>query len=420
MSATLKLFKLGGGTSLPGLAIEKYFPSFLKNVFSQYKKVIFITGTNGKTTTQRFLKHLLEAQGIKTVSNSSGANLLRGIATSVINDTDFSGKVRSDAAVIEVEEATMPILTKYAKPDLIVVTNLFRDQLDAYGEVIKTRSYIKDAISNCSKAKLILNGDDENVKSLRNGLSNKTVYFYIRDSRKDEIFFEPIYVKSRKVAITQTVYAKNLQKQKDMSFEFDVFGLRKVVRNLRFAVPGIQNIYSALAALCTAESMKHLSEKKLKPLFANFRPAFGRGELVSIGNKKIQLLLIKNPASFTANINMLKSISRLNLLIIINDNIADGRDVSWLWDTRIEILAKANISSITVSGIRAHDMTLRLKYALIKPMNLEVDTNISKALDVALSKTPDHETLFILPTYTAMFEVRDSIGNIVKIKEFWK
>lgn len=420
VSSVLRLTRIGGGTSLPGLLIENYFPSFLVQLFSQYKKVVIVTGTNGKTTTQRFIKHLFEANNIKITSNISGANLFRGIATCVIRDTNIFGRIKSDISVIEVEEATMPILTKYVKPDFIVVTNLFRDQLDAYGELIKTREYIKAAIVNCPKSTLVLNSDDGNVKSLSNGLKNKIIHFSINDTRKDDIFFEPVHVRSIGKKITKNVYAKNLVKHDDMSFEFDLYGFGKPVRNIRFPIPGVQNIYSAIAALSVVQNLKKISDKKIKHQIADFKPAFGRGEIVNIGNKKIQLLLIKNPASFTANINMLKGLARLNLLIIINDNIADGRDVSWLWDTKFELLEKSDIASITISGIRAADMALRLKYASITPMSSEVEENVSKALDVALSKTPEKSTLFILPTYTAMFDVRKSIGNIVNIKEFWK
>lgn len=419
-SKFLRLFKLGGGTSLPGLVIEKYFMHYLTRITSQYKKVALITGTNGKTTTQSFLRHILESSGLKVVSNLSGANLIRGIASVLISDCSIFGKVRSDIAVFEVEEATMPILLKLVRPHFIVVTNLFRDQLDAYGEVVKTRECILNAIKEARSAKVILNGDDINVRSISQEIRNKVILFQIKDKRIKEIFYERGYFKHEVRKGTQEIYAKSITVSNDLSTRFNIYGLKEVVRDVHFKSPGLQNVYNALAAVTVSSEIKSLKAEDLRLAFSRFSPAFGRGEIIKTNGKQIRLLLIKNPASFTANLNMLKHILNLKLLIIINDKIADGRDVSWLWDAKLELLEKANIAWITVSGTRANDMLLRLKYAQVQSMCVEIEPNIARALDISLSKLRDGETLFILPTYTAMLAVRKVIGSIVKIREFWR
>lgn len=416
----LRLFKLGGGTSLPGLIFERYFPHYLSTLTEQYKNIVFISGTNGKTTTQRFLAHLLESKGIKIVSNKSGANLIRGIASTIVADCNIFGKAKSDSAVFEVEEATMPHLTKLVNPNHIIITNLFRDQLDAYGEVVKTRSYLLDAIKGARQAKVFLNGDDENVSSIAGEVGNKVTFFRLRDERIKEIFYERSYYKLRKISGGKVLFAGHVKIDKDLSTSFDVYGLEETLKDIHFKSPGLLNIYNALAAIAVATQIKKFKLSELRSFSSLFAPAFGRGEVVKINGKQIRLLLIKNPVSFSANLDMLKNILNLKLMVIINDKIADGRDVSWLWDSKVEVLKNAQIAWMTISGRRAFDMLLRLKYAEIKTMGIEVEPNIVRALDISLSKLGNGETLFILPTYTAMLEVRKAIGNIVKIREFWK
>jgi UDP-N-acetylmuramyl tripeptide synthase len=417
----LRLLKFGGGTSLPGYLIEKYRPGLISKLFAKYEKVVLITGTNGKTTTQQLLRHLLESKGLKIVSNISGANLFRGIITALIYDLSFTGKPKSEIAVIEVEEATMPIITRYVQPDFLVVTSLYRDQLDAYGEIVQTREYILNSIKASKRSKLILNGDDENVSSMMNEVKNKAILFSIKDSRKKEIFFErthfKLHPKSKRI---KRVWAENIHIENDLSTVFEVSGLYNSKIELQFASPGLQNIYNALSASVVARKLGKMGNAQLRQGFSSFQPAFGRGEIIKIGDKNVRLMLMKNPASFTANLNMLKNINELKLMIIINDNIADGTDVSWLWDTKVEVLQDTNMGWITVSGMRARDMLLRLKYAGIELLSTEIEENISKALKLSLSKLKSGETLFVLPTYTAMLEVRKAIGSMVKIKNMWE
>ncbi len=416
----LRLSGLGGGTALPGIIIERFFPSFISKYTKNYDKIVLVTGTNGKTTTQKLTRHILENADVDVVSNTSGANLIRGIASSIINDMSIFGKVRSDVAVFEVEEATMPILCDYVNASYIIVTNLYRDQLDAYGEVMKTREYIITGIKKQRRATIVLLGDDENVSSIANEVKNRTVLFSVRDKRTKEIFYEKPSFRYKSRKNVSRVYANYVKIQDDLSTRFNIYGSGKPIRDVHFQSPGIHYIYNAVAAVAVANRIKKQTSQKIRIAFEKFDPAFGRGEIIRVDDKTLRLLLIKNPASFTATLQMLEKKIDLKLLIIINDNIADGRDVSWLWDSRLEILDKENISWVTVSGTRAKDMMLRLKYADIGSLNVEVEEHIQKALDISLSNLNKEETLYILPTYTAMLDVRKFISNITDIKKFWK
>jgi len=419
LSVFVRLSGLGGATSLPGLLIEKFFPQKIKKLSSSYKKIVLVTGTNGKTTTQRCLRHILEIKGKKVVSNKSGANLLRGIISTLIFDRNILGKAKSDICIFEVEEATMPFIVEYLDASYVLVTNLFRDQLDAYGEVSKVREYIVNAIKKSPKAKVYLNKDDSNVNSISTEIDNEVDYFNIRDKRKKAIFYERKLRRKHRRNV-DIVYAGRIKIQEDLSTEFNIYLNGQIYRNVRFEPPGLQNVYNAVSSIAIASDMYKLSKSEVINAFSTFRVAFGRGESVKIGKKSIRLLLVKNPASLTANMNMLLCKRDLKLMIILNDNIADGTDISWIWDAELESMSKTNIASLTISGKRAYDLNVRFKYAEIKAMSKEVEPNISRALDLALSKLNEGETLFILPTYTGMLEVRKVIGSIVKLSKFWQ
>lgn len=416
----LRTFGLGGGTSLPGVFVEKYYPQLIKKISINYKTIVLISGTNGKTTTQTYLRHLLEGKEIKVTSNQSGANLFRGIATTLISDCSFSTKPRSTIAILEVEEATMPILTKYLSASYIIVTNLFRDQLDVYGEVITTREYIINAIKNNPNAKVFLNSDDKNVLSISAEIKNQITTYQVDSTEVKSLFYERDFTHTKVKKKFDEIHGKNIILKPDLSTSFTFESRNKSYPGIHFIPPGIQNVYNAVSAIGVALSVANYTVRDLRRLSDSFYPAFGRGEIVHYNDKHIRLLLIKNPASFTATLRMIKHRLDVNLWIIINDKIADGTDVSWLWDAQIELLQKAKIGNITVSGTRASDMALRLKYADIPQVKTEVIPNLNRALDISLSKLKDGETLFVLPTYTAMLEVRKHIQGIVKIKNFWE
>jgi len=418
ISFLLNLVKISGGTSLPGLLIENYFPHIITKLSKQYKVIVLITGTNGKTSTQRILAHILTVKDMKVNSNKSGANLLRGIITSVINDTNLLLRIKCDIAIFEVEEASLPILTKYIKSDFIVVTNIFRDQLDLYGELVKTRNLIVEGIKNNLNSHVFLNKDDPYVTSIKNDINNTVTYYKIKDKRKKNILYEILYKTSRTQKVDRYIYARDIILRKDLSSTFYVYGLDKKSYKISINNPGIENIYNTIAALSVAFKIVKLSDEDLNKAFLTLKQVFGRGEIIKIGEKVLRLFLIKNPASFTSNLETIKNINVLKLMIIINNKIADGKDVSWLWDVKFSVLKRTNISWVIISGKRAYDMDVRLKYTDLNLGNIETETNLNKAFDIALSKLSDGETLFILPNYTAMLEIRKIIGQLVKVDKY--
>jgi len=417
---TIRFLHLGGGTSLPGLWIEKYFPKLITKLSKNYEQIVLVTGTNGKTTTQKLITFIVQSQNINTTSNTSGANLIRGIASSLLENSNFFGKSKNTIAIFEVEEASMPIITKLLKATQIIVTNLYRDQLDLYGELFKTRELIYQSIKNSPNASLILNGDDPNVSSLCNDFLNNVILFSLKDKRKKDILFEKKWFKLTRSTKINTIIAENIRFNEDLTTIFDVFYKNKTTKEIHFHSPGIHYIYNALAGFISIKNIIKITDLKLKKHISNFNPAFGRGEIITYNNKKIELLLVKNPASMTSNIRMLSNIPNLKLLFIINDNTADGRDISWLWDSKFEYLIKENINFIVSSGTRAFDMNLRLKYANLPKMYCQIEPNIKKALDLTLSKMKFHDTLYVLATYTAMLELRNYIKEFIKIKQYWK
>lgn len=425
----LRLTNRGGGTTLPGLLVEMYFPNVFSKLIRQIPKKIVITGTNGKTTTQTLLVSMLQEAGYKVASNISGANLSRGIISSLMNQANILGKLDYDYAVFEVEEGTFPKIATELDASIIVVTNLFRDQLDAYGEIDKTKEYILEAINKTKEAKVILNANDPRVLEIGKEIENKTLYFGLNKEDQRHFAYEGEQV--AKVAMKRNVLtATNIRVNNDLSSSFDIKTEKIEINN--FKSPGVYNVYNALAAIQIALTEK-LTIEDIQSAFDKFEPAFGRGEEVKIERKLIKMLLIKNPAGFSITLQMLNKIEVKDLFILINDNIADGKDVSWLWDSKIELINDISPKNIVLSGTRAEDMLLRLKYAMdtrIRKVtynhfksgetNIYIEPQIQKAVNKALEVAEIGNYIYTLPTYTAMLELRKELGKRVKLKDFWK
>ena len=437
LSFALRLSGRGGGTTLPGYLLENKFPFLLKELISQIPKKIIVTGTNGKTTTQTLIVKILKSAGYNVISNISGANLSRGILSTLLNSANLAGKQTADYAVFEIEEGTFPRIAKELDADTIIVTNLFRDQLDAYGEINKTREYSADAIKMSPKARVVLNVNDPNVFKLGTEIKNEKFYFGLDEKYLEEFAYEGKYVLPKSENLKKrTLTASNIKVGTDLSTSFDMISPKKTIKVAKFASPGLYNVYNVLASTL-AVSFEKVSTDLVKSNIEEFSPAFGRGESAEfeLGGKKIafRLLLIKNPAGFTITLKTLSNIDAKHLLILINDNTADGKDVSWLWDSQIELLNKFNLKSLTLGGTRGKDMLLRVKYALDKNLRKKSADNyisgkteivlkdpISLALETALKKLSSAETLYILPTYTAMLIVRKLLEQKTKLKKFWQ
>ena len=439
-----------GGTSFPGKLAIKIYPGILSELSRKYR-IFMITGTNGKTTTSRIIAEILKENGISYVANKSGANLISGIATCLISDIKINMTPGSHTALLEVDEAAFRVATETVKPAAVVVTNFFRDQLDRYGELYDTLNTARKVISHIPDATLILNVDDSLCASLGNNVSNPVIYYGFDEQAVSSVqeqdpalnhdasfclFCKTKYqYKSRfyghlgLFACTGCGYGRpealvSVEKVTVLSGDFSavIFNTPSGKFSAQINLPGLYNIYNALAATAFAETLGFSHEKTVYALSA-FESGFGRMESISLEDRTIQVILIKNPVGFSQVINFLLTVENAAVIsFIINDNLADGTDISWLWDAELVVLAdiQDRVSAFFVSGTRADDMAVRLKYAGIYSNRITIENDKGAMLDAALNLLRPGETLYILPTYTAMLDIRKTLEKRYKLKYFWQ
>jgi len=417
----LKASGRGSGTALPGYIIGKYFPFTFKLLISQIPNVIAVTGTNGKTTTQTMLNAILSnEQGVRILRNRAGANLSQGILSELLKQSSPWGTLPFTHAILEVEEATLPRIATLLRPNIVAVTNLYRDQLDAYGETDVTEKLIREGIEQCPQARVVVNGDDPRTSRLTRTLDNLTHFVSLPEKYSKNLPYEGEFQGTREIE-QNILRSPSLHINPDLTTDIqvagDVDGIP--VRNLRVRIssPGFFHVYNALTSITIAKLLK-VSDESIIQGFQQFNPAFGRGEVLvkQQGQKRVnyQLLLVKNPASFTLSLDLVKAISPLKLIFAINDNTADSKDVSWLWDSQLERLNGATIDWMICTGIRAKDMRVRLKYALDDPaqvQHISVDESIRHVIEASFGRSQDGDTIYVMPTYTAMLEFRKLMGK---------
>lgn len=435
-----------GGTAAPGLYALKIDPNLVKKLSSKFKYGnIVISGTNGKTTTSRLTADIL-SQKFKIIHNRQGSNLLRGIASTLIANSSLLGMLKPNLGIWEVDEATLPQAIENTNPKSIVLLNLFRDQLDRYGEVDTVRAKWQKALQDLILQKdqiLILNADDPGVSYLAKGFKGKVVYFGVEDKKLDlpqvanvadikhclncgaNLVYSTLltahmghYVcpKCDFKRPKPQVSASNLKFHQDFStsVQLTVNSSLRFNRSSRFTVgyklPGLYNVYNVLAAAALCDSL-NIDHTKIKEKITSFSAAFGRFQSIDIQGKAATIFLIKNPAGANEVIRTISFLSNLNVLAILNDKIADGKDVSWIWDTNWEILTP-KIKNLALSGTRCWDMATRIKYANYKVSKNDVCEDINYSLENAMAKLNKNDTLIILPTYTAMLELQKVLQKL--------
>lgn len=402
----------GKGTSISGIVVEKKIPWILKYFSNKYKKIILITGTNGKTTTRNLTTSIFKQAGYKTVSNLGGGNIYRGIATTFFKDLNFFLIPKSDIAIIEVEEATLPKLSKYLRADYLVLTNIFRDQLDVYAEIDKTLEFFDTSINNInllnSNATIIANADDNKLLESIKDIST-TIGFSLAESSID---FER---SSNNTKLDNIYEATALSGLTNIAFNSS-----EVIDSIESSLEGEYNTYNILAAAAIAD-LNGVDSKHIKTTIKNQNPAFGRGEEFLVNDKKIKLFLVKNPVGFDETLKLISNSKDYSLGLAINDNTADGKDVSWLWDVDFERFvsnySSRSKTSIYTSGSRGLDMLRRMQVAGLK---VKTDNNI--AIEDLVSKLLDSEArnIYICATYTAIFEIRKSLEQYTSVEDFDK
>lgn len=430
IALALKL-KGSGATAAPGLYALKIDPNLVKKLSSKNNlKSIVVSGTNGKTTTSRILYDIISRK-YKVIHNRQGSNLLRGIASTMITNASVFGKLNYDYAVWESDEAALLPISQNININTLVLLNLFRDQLDRYGEIDTTRKKWQEVVKNLKPdASLILNADDPSVNYLSKFTKSKKIFFGLSTTKIDlpkienvaDVKFCPncngklIYMDLYSAHLgtykcsqcsfkreTPQVFINTITFDKDYSTNIKV-NLNNKSLSINYQLPGLFNAYNTVAALTAAVSLG-VDPKSASENIGKFTAAFGRYQNIKLDDKNLLLFLIKNPAGANEVIRTIAINQKINLLVILNDNIADGRDVSWIWDTNWEALS-GKISNIDISGSRAFDMALRLKYSGIKINQKNVHRDLNSATAQSLSKLAKDDTLFILPTYTALIELQ--------------
>lgn len=449
----LRILK-SGGTTLPGKIARKLYPDIIKVISKDYK-IIMVTGTNGKTTTTRIIGEILKVNNQQYISNKSGANLFGGIVTTFIDSVDLHGRAKAPIALIEVDEAAFNVVTDYIEPDILVVTNFFRDQLDRFGELYSTLNSVKSGINKSRKTKLVLNADDSLCASLGADTDKEVIYYgfaneaYIPKEElgnSDAMFC--IFCKTRydyeshvyghlghficsscgyRRPHAQIICEKVVEL--NTSYSNAIFSIapegseqeNKVIQ-AKINLPGLYNIYNALAAAACGAVLE-LPSANLVEALENFESGFGRMETITTKRKNIKLILVKNPTGFNQVLSFLMTEEKnMQIAFLINDKLADGTDISWLWDVDFEMLEEAQkkIDNFYVSGIRAEDMAVRLKYAGIYSSKIHIIKKYEELLAKGLSNTEEGQSFYILPTYTAMLDIRKLLKKKYGLKEFWK
>ena len=435
-----------GGTTLPGKAAMAIDPTILETI-SRDMDVIVVTGTNGKTTTCHMIEQALSAAGKDTITNRSGANLLPGVVAEFTTNATSSGKPRKHYAVMECDEGAMKQIVPLLHPKVIVVTNLFRDQLDRYGEITHTLEEIRVAAKAVPESVLCLNADCSLTASLGKDLPNRVVYFGV-----DAPITEPtdVDVSSARTCLrcgtpytyryhtfahlggfacpscgyqreeTQVGVEALLSMRPDGSvFRVHVpEGEGSVTKEVRCSLPAVYNIYNAIACMAAHVAAEYPVEDAIASL-AQVSSSFGRMATFDLQGVPVQMILVMNPAGCNQALSFLTSVEEpFSLALSLNDRTGDGHDISWIWDVDYErVCHREELQTIYLSGDRAAELQLRLKYAGVAPEKMHVCNSDAALIEqMKESKVP----VFMLPNYTAMLSQRVLLGQATGKQAYWE
>ncbi|MDI3549804.1 MAG: hypothetical protein PWQ15_906 [Methanobacterium sp.] len=412
---------------MPGKVALTIYPDILKLVDERCQNKIIITGTNGKTTTNNLLTHILRQEYSHVLSNLRGANMIQGLVSAFLHDR----KKSYEWGIFEVDEGSFKRVTQHLKPDYVLVTNFFRDQLDRYGEIDKAFQDILEALEPLDTT-LILNADDPLVSNFRK-LHKRNIYYGVAHNQQSTT--QQKIVESRfcpacssyldydyynygqlgkyhcpDCGFSNPEYDYHITEidYQDHQFHYQFKDKNGKIKDIKFPYEGIYNAYNCCAALTTALEVG-LPLDRVAHSIEHFEYHLGRMENFQFPDKIAKIALVKNPIGLSETINSVSLDERTKaMLFILNDNPADGKDVSWIWDAEVEKMVNVkNIKKIYCSGRRAEDIALRLKYAGVPEELVEIDDNMDQAIGKVLKK--DVEIVYLLPTYTAVFQARELV-----------
>lgn len=427
----LKTF-FNGGSSLPGKIALKLDPNILASLSKDYH-VIVVTGTNGKTLTTALTVNILEQEFGDVLTNTTGANMLQGIVSTFLSRK--KNKNKENFAVLEIDEASVSKVTEFLKPELFLFTNIFRDQMDRYGEIYTTYQLIVDGAKKAPEATILMNGDLPIFNSINT--ENPREYFGFNHKSDEEQMAHYntdgiLCPHCEHILHYKMITYSNLGKYYCPNCNFErpelKVELNEVIEmtntsstftidqeDYKLEVGGMYNIYNALAATAVAKHY-HVAPEKIRKGLAYDEKVFGRQEVIKIGDKKCTLVLVKNPVGLNQVVDTMKLAPYpFSLVALLNNNYADGIDISWIWDSQLEDLATLPIPTIITGGIRRQDMTLRLKVAGFDDTPISETEVLTDVIDQI--KNVPTDDVYILATYTAVLELRKELIQQGYIKE---
>lgn len=415
----------GGGSALPGLIVEKLDAKYLARLLADLPYgVVALSGTNGKTTTTKMVVELLEAQGLKVFTNKTGSNFSRGIIAASLAESNWRGKLDADIAVLELDEAHAMHVIKYVKPRYTVLLNVLRDQLDRFGELDTTAKLLARLAASTTDI-LVVNQQDPLLQKIGEQFvaDQKNVAWFGVAAHLQELFPNDQELHAAELgqatAAAETTALPNCDVQlaavakQQASYKIDGENYSVAVQ-----LEGLYNLFNAAAALSVVRQILRANKlpvdnRRLLKALSAVRPAFGRGEKLLLDGADLELVLVKNPAGFRLGLASFAP-ENVAVMVAINDQYADGRDMSWLWDVDFTSLQAEGVE--VVSGVRAWDMTLRLEHDGVEVRKTEPD--LTAALKAFRAASPG-KTRRIYCTYTAMLELRAKLAELTEVENIW-
>ena len=444
----------GGGTAAPGLIADRIDPGMLGKIARRLPAgSVVVAGTNGKTTVSRMLADILQADGQRVAHNRSGSNLVRGVASALAAQSDVMGRPAADVGVIESDEAAFPEIVRQVQPSIIVLNNLFRDQLDRYGELDTISKSWQSSLQRLpASTRVVVNLDDPTLAAITESIPAQRIGFGMSDPNPLLLLSSLPHAADAKVCRD---CGQNLQYDQLYSAHLGAWrcpGCGKTRPSLAYSgsritldglegvnvevtrarqsdclnaalhVPGLYNSYNATAAIAAASELDIPAETIVQAL-AGYRSAFGRIERVTYQGRQLTLALVKNPVGFNETLRMLTLATdglTTPTLIAINDLAADGRDVSWLWDVDFEMLCDGT-APLSTTGIRGPDMANRLKYAGLPDERIRLlPQDLAAGLDAFVQSLPAGASGYLLLTYTALLDLRQTLADRGAVEQFWE
>ncbi|HEY3992079.1 MAG TPA: MurT ligase domain-containing protein [Ktedonobacteraceae bacterium] len=449
VGASGRILGIGGGTSLPGMVARRIDPDVLKTVMgaSAAKKIV-ITGSNGKTTTSRMIAEMAKESGNRLSHNRSGSNLLQGVTSVAVNFASVSGELNSDVLVFEIDEGTMQHVVPEIQPDVVVITNIFRDQLDRFGELYAVARSLDKVLEGLPETStIVLNGNDPQVANFGLNAKAKRVFFGLNTTEigtpvpdisadvircihcQEDLEYKVAYLShlglyrcpncgytlpELDIAATSVKLAADGKGPTHVTLSTPAGELE-----LEIPLPGVHNVYNAAAAVGAALAAGFPKEK-LPSALAKLQPAFGRLEEIKAGDQTIYLAFVKNPTSFNLIMRLImQHPGQKHILLAASHTVVDGEDFSWLWDLEVEEMAPDIVDAIC-SGNKPEELAMRLKYAEVPSEHIRMIEDREQALDAALKNAGPNGTLYILATYSPTQELRRIMQKRGWVKHFWE